>query len=420
MQNDTGSLIERITARRRILGRIEGVGRDLGAVTGRLEGIEGSLVALEAREDPVPMLEDRLARLGGRVGTLEMRLGDADSRADALAERVGALAGGLDQMVQGLATLGAREDETAARLTRIEAAIAALGRDLAGLARAPDRLPLLGAAELRALGRVEAEAAMRARCMSMAVDATTALCRILGRYKMYVDRRDVGFAPHLMFEGYWEYWLTEFIWRNLRPGEVALDVGANHGYYALLMADLVGPGGRVHAFEPNPRLVDLLGRSIALNGFWDVVRLHPAAVAEAAGPPMTFAATEREPKNGRLLMPGEDGAAEPGATLTQVPVLSLDEAVPGPVDFVKIDVEGAEELAWRGMQGLIARSPSIRIVLEFNAGRCRAPEATLAEIAALFPLREIGFDAQARPCTAEEVLARPDDTLLFLSRQDPA
>lgn len=406
MQTDNGSLIERITARQTILGRIEGVGRDLGAVTGRLEGIEGSLVALEAREDPVPLLEDRLARLGGRVGALEGQVGDVDSRADAMAERIGAVAGGVERLAQGLA--------------RVEAALAALTGGLARQGGAPDRLPLLGAADLRALGRVEAEAAMRARCMSMPVDATTALCRILGRFKMYVDRRDVGFAPHLVFEGYWEYWLTEFIWRNLRPGEVALDVGANHGYYTLLMADLVGPAGRVHAFEPNPRLLDLLGRSVALNGFWDVVRQHGAAVAAAAGPPMTFAATEREPKNGRLLMPGEEAAAETGATLTEVPVVCLDDAVPGAVDFVKIDVEGAEELVWRGMQGLVARSPGIRIVLEFNARRCRTPEATLAGIAALFPLREIGFDAQARPCDAADVLARTEDTLLFLSRQDPA
>jgi FkbM family methyltransferase len=280
-----------------------------------------------------------------------------------------------------------------------------------------DRVPHVSIADLRALGRVEAEAAMRARCMVVPVDATTALCRILGRHKMFVDRRDAGFAPHLMFEGYWEYWLTEFIWRNVTQGQVVLDVGANHGYYTVLMADLVGAAGRVHAFEPNPRLVDLLGRTVALNGFWGTVQVHPAAVADAAGPAMTFAATEAEPKNGRLLMPGEEA---PGATLTEVPVLTLDDAVPGPVDFVKIDVEGAEELAWRGMQGLIGRSPGIRIVLEFNPGRCRDAAGTLAEIAARFPLREIGFDARAHPCTAEEVLGRSEDTLLYLSALEPA
>jgi FkbM family methyltransferase len=404
-----GSLIDRITARRAILGRIEEVGRDIGAVADRVAGLEGCLAALEARDDPAPLLEDRLARLGGRVGLLGEKLGAADRRAEA-ADRA-----------------------TAEAIGRLEAALAAIREDVAALALrappeapapamapAPDRLPYVATADLLAMGRVEAEAAMRARCMVVPVDASTALCRILGRYKMYVDRRDIGFAPHLMFEGFWEYWLTEFIWRNVAPGQVVLDVGANHGYYSLVLADLVGATGHVHAFEPNPRLLDLLGRTVALNGFWHLVRLHGAAVADRPGPPMAFVATEAEPKNGRLLMPGEAATAEPGAIRTEVPVLSLDAAVPGAVDFVKIDVEGAEELVWQGMQGLIERSPGIRIVMEFNAGRCRTPDRTLAEIAARFPLREIGFDARACPCTAAEVLGRSEDTLLYLSRLDPA
>src|SRR5918912_920802 len=119
----------------------------------------------------------------------------------------------------------------------------------------PSRLapPVTSAARGIAAGRASA------RCMAVPVDPITALCRVLGRYKMYVDLRDTGFVPHLMFEGYWEYWITDFMWRNLGPGQVALDVGANHGYYTVLMSDLVGAQGMVRAFEPNPRLVELLG-----------------------------------------------------------------------------------------------------------------------------------------------------------------
>ena len=135
-------------------------------------------------------------------------------------------------------------------------------------------------------GRVAAEGLMRARCMAVPVDPETALCRVLGQWKMYVDLRDTGFAPHLMLEGYWEYWITDFVWRNVKPGQVALDLGANHGYYTLLLADLVGPGGRVHAFEPNPRLLELLRRNIALNGFWRVAEAREEAVGDGAGAPV--------------------------------------------------------------------------------------------------------------------------------------
>ncbi len=294
------------------------------------------------------------------------------------------------------------------------------------------RLDLLTTAQLRALGnRAAAEGAMRARCMVVPVDPITALCRVLGQYKMYVDLRDTGFAPHLMFEGYWEYWITEFVWRNVRPGQVALDLGANHGYYTLLLADLVGAGGKVHAFEPNPRLAELLDMNIALNGFWRVAEARREAVGErrpAAGggdaaAPARLVVPVRDPKNAHVVPPGQaapEGLDPARYAVHEVPVTCLDDAVPGRVHFMKVDVEGAEEAVWRGMQGLIARSPGIGIMMEFNPLRCRNAAGALADMAALFPLREVNFAGRAVPCRAEDVLAREEDTVLFLSKTEPA
>ena len=287
-----------------------------------------------------------------------------------------------------------------------------------------DRLDLVTTAQLRALGnRAAAEGAMRARCMVVPVDPVTALCRVLGRHKMYVDLRDTGFAPHLMFEGYWEYWITDFVWRNVKPGQVAVDVGANHGYYTLLLADLVGPKGKVHAFEPNPRLAELLGQNIALNGSWHVAESRAAAVGDRDGGAARFVVPVRDPKNAHLVQPGQQLPADLDAArlaLHDVPLVSLDEAVPGRADFLKIDVEGAEEAVWRGMQRLIARSPGIGIVMEFNPLRCRDARGVLAEMAARFPLREVTFAGVAAPCRQEDVLERREDTILYLSDAEPA
>jgi len=333
----------------------------------------------------------------------------------------------MDDVTAGLdpaPSIGQRLSSIEGRMQALESELRHANAALARLLSAGDAvLPYVTVAQMRDMGdRVLAEGMMRARCMNVQVDATTILCRMLGRYKMYLDRRDVGFAPHLMFEGFWEYWLTEFIWRNVKPGQVALDVGANHGYYAVLMADLVGPEGMVHAFEPNPRMVQLLRQTAALNGFWQTIQVHPVALAAASGRPMLFFATEAEPKNGRLLQEAEAAAAlrhDSASNVYEVPVRALDDAIPGRVDFVKIDVEGAEELVWRGMQQLIQRNPEVKVVMEFNPGRCRAAADTLREIAALFPLREIGFDGRVHPCTAEDILPRREDALLYLSKVDP-
>jgi FkbM family methyltransferase len=258
--------------------------------------------------------------------------------------------------------------------------------------------------------------------MVVPVDPITGLCRVLGRYKMYVDLRDTGFVPHLMFEGFWEYWITDFIWRNVQPGQVTLDLGANHGYYTVLLADLVGAQGKVHAFEPNPRLAELLDQNVAVNGFWHIAEVHAAAVGEASGGTLPFVVPLRDPKNGYMVQAGQPVPTNLDASrfaTHEVPIVSLDEAVPDRADFVKIDVEGAEEAVWRGMQRLIARSPGIGILMEFNPHRCRAPQAVLAEMAARFPLREVTFDGVAVHCTPAQVLERREDTILYLSEADP-
>jgi FkbM family methyltransferase len=285
------------------------------------------------------------------------------------------------------------------------------------------RLDLVTTAQLRALkDRVAAEGAMRARCMAVPVDAHTALCRVLGRYKMYVDLRDTGFVPHLMFEGYWEYWITDFIWRNVRPRQVALDLGANHGYYTLLLADLVGAGGKVHAFEPNPRLTELLERNIALNGFWHVAEARPEAVSDrGSGETARLMVPLRDPKNAHLVSPDlhlpPDLDRERFA-VHEVTLATLDEAVPGRADFVKIDVEGAEEAVWRGMQDLIARSPGIKILMEFNPRRCANARGVLAEMVTRFPLREVNFEGRTVPCSPGGLLARGEETMLYLSHTE--
>jgi hypothetical protein len=74
--------------------------------------------------------------------------------------------------------------------------------------------------------RREVEAIIREHCQPVPMPDGTLLCRVLARYKMQLDGRDGGLAPHLLLDGFWEWWITEFVCRNLERGEVTLDVGA--------------------------------------------------------------------------------------------------------------------------------------------------------------------------------------------------
>jgi FkbM family methyltransferase len=260
------------------------------------------------------------------------------------------------------------------------------------------------------------EAAIRARCQAVMIDGQTVLCRMLGRYKLYVDSRDEGLAPHLMLDGYWEMWCSEFMLRHVKDGQVAIDVGANLGYYTVLLAELVGPRGKVFAVEPNPRLAELCEKNIAVNGFWRNTQMVPLAASDRTGVTLRLQARVSDPKNGRVLPDEAPIAPMAGVLDLAVQATRLDDLVPGAADFIKIDVEGAEEQVWNGMQGLLDRSPHVTVLMEFNAQRCLRPRQTLAEIAGRFPLRELGLDGVVRSLDPADVPERTEDTLLLLSR----
>jgi hypothetical protein len=88
-----------------------------------------------------------------------------------------------------------------------------------------------------------------------------------------------------------------------------------------------------------------------------------------------------------------------------------------PVDFIKIDVEGAERFVWEGMLQTIRSSKKIAIALEFDARRYADADKFLhAIVKENFQLRHIDYDSKIKNISAEQVLAGQDWWMLFLQR----
>jgi len=269
---------------------------------------------------------------------------------------------------------------------------------------------------LRRETRVKSEAAIRALCHSAYLGDHTALCRVLGRYKIYVDCRDVGIAPHMMLDGYWEMWVTEALVSLVRKGMVVADIGANIGYFSLLLADLVGPGGTVHAFEPNPHMTGLLERSLSVNGFSPRVRIHQVALGAQNEGEVALIVPPGDPKNAHIVSmskPLPDNAvAVPLARLDGRPDWST-------IEFAKVDVEGAEQLVWAGAQGLLDSGVLKTVVLEFTAARYADPEGFLRKLMAPgFSLACVDLHKGIVDITPAQVLAQDPhvDIMLVLKR----
>lgn len=206
--------------------------------------------------------------------------------------------------------------------------------------------------------------------------------------------------------------------RLVRPGDVVLDIGANVGLVSLLLSQLVGKEGKVHAFEPNPRLQAMLGQSFAQAPHGNI-KLHPVALGETEGrlslhiPQGNFGA-------GSLVHWKEAANCQ----VFEVEVKRLDdlfhEAGGGGIRLIKIDVEGFEAPVFRGafrvlrelqphailfelndVGGFLADQPVVQVLAEAGYGFFAVPQCLLR-------MRLKRLDLAANPVvTGHDLLAVP-------------
>lgn len=140
-------------------------------------------------------------------------------------------------------------------------------------------------------------------------------------------------------------------------GAVVVEGGAHLGFVTVHAARAAGPNGRVFAFEPNGDVLDVLRRNLQLNGVEDRVEIVPKALGDSTGTARFFSRADES----SLYEPGGD--ADP----IEVDVIRADELIQEPVDVVKLDIEGAELAALRGMEGFLTGArPPRALFLECN------------------------------------------------------
>jgi FkbM family methyltransferase len=162
-----------------------------------------------------------------------------------------------------------------------------------------------------------------------------------------------GLGAQLFYEGSSEPDIEEFCLRFLDPGMVVFDVGAHVGKYTLLCARAVGPEGHVHAFEPHPVLFHLLQLNIAQNGFHNARALQCAVSDEDGVSDFELCA---ESSNSSLVREENRTSPRAASTIVPLPTVRLDTfcARAGRTPhLVKVDVEGAELLIFKGATNLL-------------------------------------------------------------------
>lgn len=237
----------------------------------------------------------------------------------------------------------------------------------------------------------------------------TALCTNIYGQKMFVDTRDTSLAPHLLEGGYWERWITEAMRPFLRHA-CFFDVGANHGWYSLV-AQMEG-AKEVHCFEPNPRLLDLVKRTMWVNGYsWNLYNMALGDEAKDAKLNFNWNLTG----SASILQVG-------GADVTQdVKVRRFDDVIPsnvsGPFVF-KVDVEGFEPRMLLGAKDFLEQKGAT-VFSEYHSdpnNEQRLHDMLKFMQAAGYVVGHVRHDAKVHPITYATVTEVPDVDMLCFQR----
>lgn len=164
-----------------------------------------------------------------------------------------------------------------------------------------------------------------------------------------------------LFIGWFEFMEQKFVFDTLKKGDIVFDIGANGGLYTLISSNKVGNTGHIYAFEPSPREVEMLQYNIKKNKLENITVVQKAVSNQDGVALFNFAsdsALNSLVETSQLQMTSQ----------AQVQTIKIDTAlntykIPY-LNFIKIDVEGAEKMVFEGAEQLLKEQKEITILFE--------------------------------------------------------
>lgn len=164
-------------------------------------------------------------------------------------------------------------------------------------------------------------------------------------WEVFLDPKDYEISRKIYFDGEYSKDIGDVINNRLNEGEVAVDIGAQIGYFTLHMAKCVSNTGHVKSFEPHPRNFEILLKNVQNNGYKGVVSAHQFAITDNSGTGQLN--THPDNKGMHSIVNNYESNS------IEIELERGDDQVPNNVDLIKIDVEGAEPSVFMGLKNTI-------------------------------------------------------------------
>ncbi len=173
------------------------------------------------------------------------------------------------------------------------------------------------------------------------------LDKIINNNELYIEPNDWDVSRRCYLFSYYEHETSSILNKLINKNDIAVDVGAHIGYYTMLLSGLVGKKGRVYSFEPDPTSFKLLKKNVKHNHYDERVTCEKRVVSNSN----KIVSLSLNPRG------GEENTLKEMEKWEKIDVksLKLDDYFDEKIDFIKIDVEGAEPLVIEGMQNLLEK-----------------------------------------------------------------
>ena len=222
--------------------------------------------------------------------------------------------------------------------------------------------------------------------------------------------------------GQYESTTTSLLSRILAPGMNVLNIGANIGYFAIIMSGMVGPG-KIFAFEPLPDNVTILKKNIRQNNISNI-QVIPKAASDVSGQATLHVAPSAVHN---YLSETHDSGLDK-ITVESVSIDDFEQMYDIRPDLVLMDAEGSEKRILDGMTSTILKNPDMQIITEYNPHMLEITGTSNREFLDActgfgFSIYDIDESGRAiRPAVIEDLLdyASPEFTNIYLTRKSPA
>jgi len=225
-------------------------------------------------------------------------------------------------------------------------------------------------------------------------------------FRMLLDLDDRwGVSKYILKHGDYDTVLIETAKKIIPKGGRAIDVGANIGYWSVVLGQICGCS-KVWAYEPEPKNRSLLERNLRLNGLGGAVEVSPCALGDKKSTSKLYISEENAGDH-QLYASSESRSA------IDISVEVFDEVHPGEkIDFIKIDVQGYEPYVLRGLLKTLENNKDVKIITEFWPHGIRNAGSDPVELLRL--LQGMGFQFWAVVPNAGKIERATIDSIMAL------